>query len=94
MEEFIDRIHQEQRDYLDYVAKLSPQDIISRAYQICYRNEIVSILETAPIDDETVEVLMRIPNPIATLYDAWLNTDASVCDVLEDVIRNFVERNK
>jgi hypothetical protein len=25
------------------------------------------------------------------LYDEWLKTDASVCDMLEDVIRDFAE---
>ena len=94
MEKFINLIHNEQDDYLNYVTTLSPDDIINKAYEICYRNEIVSILETAPIDDETVEVLMSIPNPVGTLYQAWLDTDASVVGMLEDVIRDFVKENK
>jgi hypothetical protein len=94
MEEFINLIYQEQEKYLDYVAKLSPEEIINKAYEICYRNEIVSILETEFLDDEAVEVLMSMPNPVSTLYQVWLDTDASVVGMLEDVICDFVQENK
>lgn len=91
MKNFIDRIHAEQKEYLDYIATLSPKEIIEKAYEICYRNEFVCILESTMFDDETMVVLMNTPHILDLLYDEWLKTDASVCDILEDVIRDFAQ---
>ena len=91
MKNFINRIHAEQTQYLADIAQLPPNKIIEKAYEICYRNEFVSILESTMFDDETMAVLMNTPNILDILYDEWLRTDASVCDMLEDVIRDFAE---
>lgn len=92
--QLIDRIHAEQEQYLADIAKLPPNKIIAKAYEICYRDEFVCILESTEFDDETVAVLANTPNVLDVLYDEWLKTDASVCDMLEDVVREFVREEK
>ena len=89
MQDFIDRIHAEQEQYLNHIATLSPNEIIEKAYEICYRNEFVCILESTMFDDATMAALMNTPHILDVLYDEWLKTDAGVCDMLEDVIRDF-----
>lgn len=90
----IDKIHEEQKQYLAGIAKLPPNKIIDKAYEICYRNEFVCILESTEFDDETMAVLANTPNVLDVLYDEWLKTDVSVCDMLEDVVREFVREEK
>lgn len=90
-EQLVDKIHNEQEQYLAEIEKLPPKEIIFKAYQICYREEIVNILEITEFTDKFTKELLKLQNPIATLYDTWLNTDCGVCEMLEDVIRNFEE---
>lgn len=93
-EQLVDKIYNEQEQYLAEIEKLPPKEIIFKAYQICYREEIVNILENTEFTDEFEKELLKLQNPIATLYDAWLSTDCGVYEMLEDVIRNFEEELK
>lgn len=90
MNELIDRIHVEQKQYLADIAKLPSYEIIGKAYEICWRDEIICLLESTEFDDETLAVLSKTPNLLDTLYDAWISTDVSVHDMLSDVIREFI----
>jgi hypothetical protein len=90
-QKLINHIHEEHKEYLEHIEQLSPKEIISKAYEICYREEFISIIEGSILSDETIEVLLNIPHIIDVLYDEWLKTDGSVCDMLTDVIINFVE---
>lgn len=90
MERLANKVQQEQAEYFKRIEQLTPKEIIEKAYEICYRNEFVCIIENAIYDEETVELLLNIPHLIDLLYDEWLCTDASVCEMLEDVITDFV----
>ena len=90
MNELINRIRKEHQEYLDRIAQLPPSAIIRKAYEICYREEFISILESTDFDDDTLDILLATDNLLDVLYDEWLDTDASVCDMLTDVIRTFV----
>ena len=91
MNELIDRIRIEEQRYLDYIATLSPREIIGKAYEICWREEFICLLETTMFDDETLAILLNTSNLLDVLYDEWLKTDVSVHNMLYDVIRDFVE---
>ena len=90
MERLIEKVRQEQREYLDRIEQLPPRDIIGKAYEICYREELVGIIENTVYDDETIELFLNTPYLIDVLYDEWLKTDTSICSMLEDVITDFV----
>lgn len=91
MNELTNRIYAEQKAYLDRIATLPPREIINKAYEICWREEFVCLLETTMLDDKTIEVLLNTEHLLDLLYDEWLSTDVSVSDMLKDVIRNFIE---
>ena len=89
--QLIERIHEEHREFLAELQKQPVDKIIHRAYEICYREEFVSLLEAcASFDDEDVEKLLRLPNPVGFMYNEWLKTDASVCEMLENVIADYL----
>lgn len=90
-EQLVNKIHEEQEQYLAEIEKLTPQEIIYKAYEICYRNEISLIIETTQFSDELMRTLLKLPNPIAQLYDKWLKTEDSVCEMLEHMISNYAE---
>ena len=88
--QLIDRIHAEHEEWLAKLKQKPADEIIGKAYEICYREEFISVLECRDFDDEEVEKLMKLPNILDILYDEWLKTDASVCQMLEDVVTDFL----
>lgn len=87
----LNRIHKEQEEYIEKIKQLSPEQIIAKAYEICYREEFIGILETGYFDDNTIDKLLKYPVVIDMLYSKWLNTDGSICDMLIDVIDDVKE---
>lgn len=96
MNELIDKIHAEQREYLERIAELSPREIIEKAYEICWREEFIIYLETEQFDDETLEILLGIDYVLDVLYDEWSKSDILVEDMIKEVVSDFVydESNK
>ena len=91
MDKLIERINKEQEEYLNRIKQLTPEEIIAKAYEICYREEFIIILENEEFDDKTVAILSATPNILNTLYGEWLDTDGGVTEMLTDVITTFVE---
>ena len=89
MERLINRIYAEQKEYLARVEQMPPREIISKAYEICWREELICLLESTEFDDDILNVLLNTPHLLDILYDEWLSTDVSVHDMLADVIRDF-----
>ena len=88
--QLIDRIHAEHEEFLAELKQKSPDEIIRRAYEICYREEFVSLLEADYLTEEEIAKLLQLPNPVGFLYGEWLKNDASVVQMLEDVITDFL----
>lgn len=89
LEQLIMRIEAEQEDYLKYIAKLSPESIIEKAYEICFREEIASILTATQFTDETIEKLMELDNIVKAIYEEWLATDCNMFGPIEELIADF-----
>lgn len=87
-EKLVNKAHEEQEQYLTEIEKLPPKEIIYKAYEISYRNELLNILENAQFTDKLTQALSELPNPIAYLYDLWLGVDGSDWDMLVDVVRD------
>ena len=88
--QLIDRIHAEHEEFLAELKKKPVDVIIDYAYEICYREELVSILEGINMTEEEIAKLLQLPNPVGFLYDEWLKTDASVVGMLEEVVTDFL----
>lgn len=88
--QLIKRIHEEHAEFLRELKKQPVDKIIDRAYEICYREELISMLECMYFDEEQMDKLLRLPNPVGFLYVEWLKVDASVCGYLEDLICDYV----
>lgn len=84
------RVLKEQADYLDAVRKMPADQIIERAYEICYREEIAILLTCDRFNHNQLKVLLDLPNPVGFIYNEWLKTDASVCGMLNEVIEEVV----
>lgn len=89
--ELITKILKEQTNYLNAMRQKSPDEIIARAYEICYREEIAIILESTDFDDDKMAQLLALPNPVGFIYSEWLKIDATVDDMLRDAIGDILQ---
>ena len=90
-QQLIERIHKEHEEYLNNLKQQSPDEIIRHSYETCYREEFLCLIENTMFDDETIDALLQVPNPIGILYDEWLSTDVSVADLLAETIDYFAK---
>lgn len=91
-EKLMQLIAKEREEYLASMSQCSTAYAIAHAYEMCYREEIAMTLLAMTFDDEQLDFLLTLPNPIGFMYSEWLKTDASVCEMLEDTIRDVIRR--
>ena len=89
-QQLIDRIHANHKEWLADLKKQGVDQVIRRAYEICYREEFICLLETKYLEDEEIAKLLKLADPVGYLYSEWLKTDASVCEMLEEVITDYL----
>jgi hypothetical protein len=89
-QQLIDRIHAEHEEWLAELKQKPVDEIIRSAYEICYREEFISILEADYLTPKEIAKLLRLPNPVGFLYGEWLKNDASVVSMLEDVVTDYL----
>ena len=89
-EQLIALIEQEQTNYIAEMQTKTPAELISRAYEICYREEIALVLQSMSLRNHELNFLLTLPNPVGFMYSEWLKTDASVCEMLVDTVRDVL----
>ncbi len=88
--ELITKVLKEQADYLAAMRQKPAEEIIARAYEICYREEIATILESEDFDDDKMATLLALPNPVGFIYSEWLKIDDGVGEMLTNNIREKI----
>ena len=61
--------------YLEDLKTKPPQEIISNAYQIACKQDIVMILEEADFSPYELEILTGLDHPLQVLYEQWISTE-------------------
>lgn len=77
--------------YLEALETKSPQEIISNAYQITCKQDIVMILEDAEFTPYELEVLTGLNHPLQVLYEEWISTEDRHMDELRDCMQTYVD---
>lgn len=65
---------------------LKGEEIFKCAYELTYKEELLTILEDSDFDLSTYIWLYNKDLPLDYLYNVWLHCDASVIDILVDMI--------
>lgn len=79
----------EYEDFLKQLQDLSVEEIIKRSYEKVYKEELVSILETASFTKQEAESLCGLDHLLEALYQEWLGNDYSCVELLEQTIRDL-----
>lgn len=77
--------------YLEDLKTKPPQEIISNAYQIACKQDIVMILEEADFSPYELEILTGLDHPLQVLYEQWISTEDQYMGELRASVQNYVD---
>ena len=84
-----------QREFDAFIADIktkSPNEIVNAAYEIVYKEEILSMFEIdGAFNDKQSLAILKTKNALDYLYNEWLDYDGSVCDTLRDSVDLAIE---
>ena len=85
------RIRDERDEFEEnIIATSSPQEVYDRAYEICWRDEIVHYLWNAELTEEQEYYLLNVDgNLLDLLYDEWIGSLYDTVSDIEYVVRDF-----
>lgn len=85
--ELIEKCQEELKNWKAIQLKeLKGEEIFQCAYELTYKEELLTILESTDFDLSTYIWLYNKDLPLDYLYGIWLHCDASVTDILVDMI--------
>lgn len=66
---------------------ISPQEILSRAYEYAMKTEIIYAAHDSVLDDHQIEALLKHPSPLSDVYNKYLKHDeTSLSDELANCL--------
>ena len=84
-----------QREFDAFIADIktkSPNEIVNAAYEIVYKEEILSMFEIdGAFNDKQSMAILKTKNALDYLYQEWLDFDGSVVDTLRDSVDLAIE---
>lgn len=84
-----------QREFDTFIADIktkSPNEIVNAAYEITYKEEILSMFEIdGAFNDKQSLAILKTKNALDYLYNEWLDYDGSVHDTLRDSVNLAIE---
>lgn len=87
----LDNAALEQKEFLERMKALPPEEIIGRAYEITLRNDIVCILENEDFSRVQLKTLAKVKQPVGSLYDEWISSDYSHMQDIRDCTYDFID---
>lgn len=93
-----EKVTQEYNDFVHSLAKLPPNEIIERAYEKVYREDLKYTILDKKLDYSSSKTLYQLPNTLETCYQEWLRNDLSHMDLLNDTVdevtHKYADRHK
>lgn len=84
-----EKMHAEQKQFLEKLRAGSVEVVISKAYEIAFRNNVLFLFENeTALAPKELEILLEMEQPLAELYAEWLSTDTSEMQNLQDCIQD------
>ncbi|MBR6800851.1 MAG: DUF3848 domain-containing protein [Eubacteriaceae bacterium] len=92
LDKLYDLIENEQRELKDELRILSPDEIISRAYEIATKEDIAMMLECEELDVSQLKVLVKEKYPLDSIYSEWLKRDYSHMEYLRETMFSHLRK--
>ena len=80
-EKLYQRMQEENQQFLAELREQTEGDVITRAYEIACRDNILMLFEEETgLTPQQLNVLLRFEHPLAELYDDWIKRETSEMD--------------
>ncbi len=83
------KVQKEYDDFVERLSKRSVYEVVSEAYTIVIKSEILSLLLNDGLENKVLEKLKDLDNIIDIIYYAWLKADLTNNDDLKLVIYKY-----
>lgn len=82
----------EYNDFISNLKGMSPEIIISRAYEKVIKEDILVTLESKDLEQNEAKALYLKKCPIEHIYQEWLSNDLGHMEMIEDTIKECAEK--
>lgn len=93
-EKLMAKIQREWKEHIAELMQLQPAEIIERAYENTWKEEIMIILKNKEFADDEIEAMLKCENLLDELYKSWLHTDGEYLEVLKCAIERRIKKLK
>jgi hypothetical protein len=84
-----DKVSAEKKAFFEHLKTLPPEDIISKAYEIAVKEDILLSLEYHDLPVNKAKALLKETDALDGLYSCWINSDFN--EDYMDGVQNCVE---
>lgn len=84
----LEKMYAEQDAFREELKKLPLKQIIEKAYEYNWRQEILMCVECGELTYERAKALSKMKYPLTACYEEWQDTDCDYLDHLRDCIDN------
>ena len=88
------RASQELDAFLNALKDKTPEQIINRAYEICTKQDLLTILENDEFTQSVWQVLCKLEHPLDAVYQHWLCCDDSRMSELRDTVADYAAKRQ
>lgn len=76
----------------DLLKNYTPKEIIAQSYEITFREQIVDFISCEILSRREIKALLNKDNALNILYDRWYNCESNIWELLEDNVRESVDK--
>lgn len=93
-EELYSKLEKEYNSFIDNLKKCSAEKIIDKAYEMVMKEELCIMFypQNNQYNINQIKALNKTKNPLQKLYNAWMNSDCGIHQVLEDSTFDLLEK--
>lgn len=85
------KVTKEQEVFETYLLTLSPEEILSHAYEFSIRQDIVFAVEQMELKDNEIKALLNVPDLLMEVYEDFINLED---DYMDNIRACVIERAK
>jgi hypothetical protein len=86
-----DKMSSEYDMLLENIKQMPPQDIIDNAYQIVFKQDILSTMDNHFLGETQLRLLLEAETPLDDLYQEWLQEDCAYLEDIEQSITDYLD---
>lgn len=84
--ELLTKMEAEQEEYRAMLLQLSPAELLDRAFEYTWREEILMSVDAGYLSSKQANALRKLKNPLDACYQEWKKADCDYLDSLRSSI--------